>query len=825
MRKIIYSALILGLSVLSTSIFAQSEKFQTPPQIMKNIIDAKPVPTTVIGSENHLAILSKSTAFLTLKDISYNEYRLGGVRMNPKNFSVTRQVFSDALTIEVNGQKLEIKNLPVNLQISTLKWSPNNKYVAFSNVTENEIELWRIDLATLEAAKINKYKLSGTVLRSDLFQFMGDDKIIYMAVPEDAGECPSTDRLPEGPAVQEVYGKKFGGRTIADIITTPAEEAVFEYLTTSQIVVYSNEGTSKIGDKAIYSSLNLSPDKQYALVRTVHKPFSYITSYSAFPHKLQLMEIASGKIIKTLEDKTIKEEKKDDKTPKPRGYNWRADVASTLYWTERIVEDKEEDNAKSEEEKDEEVEKTFQTSVYQLSAPFDGQKSLVLTSEYGFGGIVWGNENFALYSDNSSKQKISRTLSFNPADNTQKPQLLFVESTKPDSVKNYTVIGRPFTKNNQFGEKVLYLEKGNKKLYFVGRNRPDAEGDMMSFVDAFDMKKKEFTQLWISAAPYSTSIVDILDFKKLTLLVSRQSATTPANLATLRVKDGQVKELTAFTDPVPEIRELGREFVTYTRKDGVGQTALLITPKGYDKERDGRLPVFMWAYPREYRTSVEAEKNRAGRYNFIAPTAAAIMATQGYAVMLDMSMYIVSDSVDNEPNDVFISQLVSNAEAAIDYVVSIGVGDRNRCAVGGHSYGAFMTAHLLSQSDLFTAGIARSGAYNRTLTPFGFQTERRTYWKAPDLYFKMSPFSYVNKLKEPILLIHGSLDENSGTFPVQTQRLYQAISYFGGTSRYVVLPNDTHGYRAKENVYQLWFETVKWLDKYTKNAKPKEEKK
>jgi dipeptidyl aminopeptidase/acylaminoacyl peptidase len=168
-----------------------------------------------------------------------------------------------------------------------------------------------------------------------------------------------------------------------------------------------------------------------------------------------------------------------------------------------------------------------------------------------------------------------------------------------------------------------------------------------------------------------------------------------------------------------------------------------------------------------------------------------------------------------------VEQLVSSAQAAVDKAVDMGIADRDRVGVGGHSYGAFMTANLLAHSDIFRAGVARSGAYNRTLTPFGFQNERRTFWEVPQVYSSMSPFFYADKINEPILLIHGEMDDNSGTFPIQSERLFMALKGHGATVRYVTLPYEAHGYAARESIFDTVAETVNWLDKWVKNAAPR----
>ena len=279
--------------------------------------------------------------------------------------------------------------------------------------------------------------------------------------------------------------------------------------------------------------------------------------------------------------------------------------------------------------------------------------------------------------------------------------------------------------------------------------------------------------------------------------------------------------ITSFTNPYPQLEGVTKQKVSYKRADGVDLTGDLYLPKNYNKDKDGPLPVVMWAYPREFNSAADAAQVRGSQYRFttISWASPIFYVTQGYAIFDNAEMPIVATSADKKPNDDFVHQLQLNAEAAINKLSEMGVGDKNRVAVGGHSYGAFMTANLLAHTNLFKAGIARSGAYNRTLTPFGFQNEDRTYWQAPQLYYEMSPFSYADKIKTPILLIHGDADDNSGTFPINSERLFNAIKGNGGTVRFVFLPYEAHSYRGKENLLHMLWEQNQWLEKYVKNSK------
>jgi len=289
------------------------------------------------------------------------------------------------------------------------------------------------------------------------------------------------------------------------------------------------------------------------------------------------------------------------------------------------------------------------------------------------------------------------------------------------------------------------------------------------------------------------------------------------------VKDEPViQALTTFTSPYSLLEGVSRQKITYKRDDGINLSGDLYLPTGYNPERDGTLPVLIWAYPIEYKSAADASQVRGSGNTFTRPYygSPVLWVTQGYAVLDQAEMPVVGEN-GNEPNDNFIPQLYLNAHAAIQKLAAMGVGDSTRVAVGGHSYGAFMCVNLLAHTNLFKAGIARSGAYNRTLTPFGFQGEERTYWEAPDVYNNMSPFSHADKIKAPLLLIHGDSDNNSGTFPLQSERLFSAIKGLGGTVRYVSLPFESHGYSAKENILHMLWETDQWLEKYVKNL-PKE---
>jgi len=338
-------------------------------------------------------------------------------------------------------------------------------------------------------------------------------------------------------------------------------------------------------------------------------------------------------------------------------------------------------------------------------------------------------------------------------------------------------------------------------------------------LDQLDLKSLKAERLWQSQAPHYEYFVKFLDERGDQFIIRRETVTEPSNYYIKNLKTNDLKQITFFSHPTPQLKDIKKEIIQYKRDDGIDLMATLYLPPGYSPEKDGPLPMLMWAYPREFKSAKAAGQMRGSPYQFvrIGSTSHMLLLTQGYAILDGPTMPIIGEG-DKEPNDTYVEQLVASAKAAVDEVVKRGVADRDRIAIGGHSYGAFMTANLLAHSDLFCAGIARSGAYNRTLTPFGFQAEERTYWEAPEIYFNMSPFMHVNKINEPILLIHGQADNNSGTFPIQSERFYNALKGHGATARLVMLPYESHGYRARESVMHMFWEMNQWLNKFVKNV-------
>ena len=492
-----------------------------------------------------------------------------------------------------------------------------------------------------------------------------------------------------------------------------------------------------------------------------------------------------------------------------RGFDWRDDEPATIYWCMPL------DSGFIKKNID------YHDAVYALAAPFNTEAKQLFKTKMRYRGVAWGNATFALVMEGLTGKQQTQTNRYNPS--TGEIEKLMERNT----TDAYSNPGNPVTEKNQWGRDVIKLIDNGSKLLMNNTTGSSPKGDL-PFLASFDLSTKKTDIIWRSSEGFYENVVNVLNADKLEVLTRRESESVVPNfwIKNLKTKIAD-RQLTQFTNPYPQLEGVSKEKIRYKRADGVDLTGDLYLPKGYNKNKDGKLPVFIWAYPAEYNSAADAAQIRGSEHRFTLVNwgSAIFYVTQGYAVLNNAEMPIVATSKDKKPNDNFIEQLTMNAEAAINVLDEMGVGDKNRVAVGGHSYGAFMTANLLAHTKLFKAGIARSGAYNRSLTPFGFQNEDRTYWQAPDLYNAMSPFSNADKIKTPILLVHGEMDNNTGTFPIQSERMFNAIKGNGGTVKYVSLPYESHGYQGRENIMHMLNEQFTWLEKYVKNAGKKEDKK
>jgi dipeptidyl aminopeptidase/acylaminoacyl peptidase len=794
----------LAACTFTVAIAQDNTGYQLPPEEIVAIVDAPQTPGVLASPDNSTLLLLDRPGLVTIAELSKPEMRLAGIRFDPSTNGLSRgQYVIRISSMNIDGTGLrELSGLPADPRIGNIAWSDDSRRFVFTNTTDDGIDLWVADVAAMQAQKIDSHL--NNIFRGTV-RWLPDGSVIYLRAPAGRGEAPVASRVPHGPAIQESAGRQGESPTFQDLLGDADDEKIFEYYATSDLVRWDGQKSEVIGSRGMITGLDPSPDGKFILVSRISRPFSYIVPYYFFPTTTEIWDL-NGNVVKTLLEEPLRENLPrgyDAVMPGPRNFEWRSDRPATVMWVEAL--DGGDYYAK---------EMKYHDQVYLLDAPFAGEPVPFLALEKRVQNITWGDENLAVVSEGLSKSRIRVTSTFSPAD----PQKTLKKIFELNADDRYSNPGFFMTTRNAYGQQVLLFADKGRSLYLEGQGA-SPEGDR-PFVDKYDIKTGKTTRLWRSEAPFYETVSDFINPARGLLLTVRQSVTEVPNYFIRDLKKGTIKQVTTFENPYPQLAGVHKELVKYKRNDGVDLSFTLYLPAGYDREKDGPLPTILWAYPREFNDPSAAGQVTGSPYSFtrISPSLVLVYVTQGYAILNDASFPIVGVG-GKEPNDTFIEQLVADAEAAISKAVDMGVTDPARVAVSGHSYGAFMTAHLLSHTRLFAAGIARSGAYNRSLTPFGFQSERRSFWEAPELYMKLSPFTYATKVKDPILLIHGMADNNQGTFPIQSERYYAALKGAGATVRLVLLPDEAHGYAARESLLHMHWEYLRWLDKYVKNKK------
>ena len=773
-----------------------------PAKELLDIIDAPTTPSLGLSPTREYVMFAYPQEMPDIAEMAQPELRLAGIRINPENFGASKPRLVQKITLRKFDAKEEypVTGLPENGKIKSFDWSPDGKKLAIIIYQPKTIELWVANVAD-GVAKRWATNLHDALGWSPMEWTPDSKSIVYSARVLSREGIEFKDALPQGPSVQVTSGRKSAVRTYQDLLQNPLDEQKFEYYATSTIMrVEEGKEPVVLGNPGLYTSFSTSPSGEFILVQQIIRPFSYIVPYSRFPQLIEIWD-NSGKLIKKLAEIPLTESIPQGFSAVrkgPRSFQWRNDKPATIIWVE------------AQDDGDPKKIADIRELLYSLDAPFKNNALPFLSLNFRYAGITWGWDNMAVVYERWWETRRMVVSFFNPADEKQ-PKRVVWDRSYQDA---YGDPGSLIAEANANGDRTLRTNKEKTKLYLSGQGASPAGN--MPFLDELDIESLQTKRLWQCQAPYYERFVALLDDPIRTILTQRESEKEQPNYY---IRDLRRKRITAFTSyphPYPQLKDVQMEMVRYKREDGVDLSATLYLPAGYVKGSK-QLPVLMWAYPEEYVDPDLAGQVKDSPHRFIRPSRLSpiLWVARGYAVLDRVSMPVVGkDSL--LPNDTFVEQLVANAKAAIDFLVNEKIADPKRIAVGGHSYGAFMTANLLAHSDLFAAGIARSGAYNRTLTPFGFQGEERSYWEAPEIYNRMSPFTYADKLKKPILMIHGVDDNNSGTFPIQSERMFQAINGHGGTARLVMLPFESHGYRARQSILHQTWEIDTWLEKYLK---------
>ena len=796
---------LIALFLVGFSVFAQENiTFQQPSASILALADFQRAPTVSMDSKKEYLLLSYRNTYKTLDDLNQDEMRLGGLRINPITNISSSVTYVNNLKLRKISDKNEIQivGLPENPKIAYVNWSPNEKKISFTNTSSSGVSLWVVDVSTAVATKISDYNLNANL--GNPYNWLNDSETLLVKIlPQNrAALIDIKKELPKGPTVSVSDGAKSQNRTYPDLLKNKIDEDNFENLVTSELYTVTLDGQKKLYKKAaMYVNESYSPDGKFLMLTELQKPFSYIVPLSRFPSKSVIYDL-SGQEINVVNEVPLTEimPKGFSSVRKgKRNMSWRNDKPAMLSYVMAL------------DQGDQSIKATYRDEIYLWNAPFSAEPTSIMKTQQRFNGIIWGNDTFAIGFDEWYDTRNTKTYVFNPSQPSQTPTII----ADRNSQDIYSDPGNFETKKNEFNKYVLAIE--NENAYCIGDGF--TKNGQNPFIDQFNIKTLKSKRLYTSILKdKKEDLLSIEDYKKGEVLVLMQSKNDYPNYYFRNIKNNKLTQITDFKNPFEGIKNISKEVIKYKRKDGVDLSGTLYLPAGYDKTKKEKLPLLIWAYPAEFKDKNSAGQSDKNPNEFTFPNYGSFIyyVSKGYAVLDDASFPIIGED-KTEPNDTFITQLVDDAAAAIKAVDDLGYINTSKVAVGGHSYGAFMTANLLTHSTLFACGIARSGAYNRTLTPFGFQSEQRNYWDVPALYNEMSPFMNAEKMKTPLLLVHGDADNNPGTFTLQSERYFQALKGLGAPVRLVLLPKEAHGYAAKETILHLLWEQEQFLDKYLKN--------
>ena len=783
-----------------------STTYRSPGADIEAIVDAPPTPLVKLSPGSQYMLRVSYSLTPPLEMIARPFHKLGGLRID-RDTATTRRtynMFDVHITHMQSGEGFALK-LPAHAQrVCSVGWSPDGEKLAITLLTRQGVELWCVRVAERAMHRVAPALLLNDTLGSELRWMPDSSQLIVLAVPQGRGAAPKRSRLPAGPKIQETRGQKKKNRTYTDLLQDEHDDALFAYYTTSEVwlcdALHEDAPAQQLGSPGMYHFAAPSPSGEYLLVKQTTGELSRVVPVSYFGFTAQVWDM-TGALVRTLTQQPVA-----DAVPiqgvvsGPRRFGWQPHKPATLTWVECL--DGGDPLAKV----------AHRDRLMRQPAPFEepATQAALITERYQ--GAGWLElEDQVLLSEYDRDRRWLTTKLWNLAMPGEEPRVIFDRSAQD----RYNDPGAALSMRLSNGTNAIPVIQGHKILLVGSGATP--QGDR-PFLDLFDLNTLTSERLFHSSAERYEAFAgfgpagegeSLLERER---VLWRESPDSPPNYILHDPTTQQERALTHFADPHPQLTHISKQLITYERADGVPLSGTLYLPPGYDGQQ--KLPLVIWAYPREYSDASTAGQIRAQptRFTRLGMTSPLMLLLRGYAVLDNATIPVVGDP--ETMNDTFVTQIVDAASAAIDAVDALGVIDRERVAVGGHSYGAFMTANLLAHSDLFKAGLARSGAYNRSLTPFGFQSERRPLWEAPETYVQLSPFFHAHKISAPLLLIHGEQDPNSGTFPLQSRRMFHALQGLGGTARLVILPHEEHGYRARASVLHVLAEQFDWLSEY-----------
>jgi dipeptidyl aminopeptidase/acylaminoacyl peptidase len=794
MKKVWIIMLIIMESLMSYG--ATNYGYQMPSQDIVELYDAPKAPYYSVLQRRNMALEISYYSHQTLQDLAEPKLQLAGKTISPRLNAERETSPITAITLHdlTTNQKRQVP-LPAGCRVRDYDFSPDYSRCLIKYEAPDGVRLMVLNV------KKNTIKYYDDVVLNDVFssesaQWFNDNRrLLLFCIPADRGEAPGNDGLPTSPVIEESAGKTSTLRTYTNLLTNPHDEALFDYYYTSQLQVLDVKSgrLTPLGEPAVYYTSMLSPDNSLIHLSILHRPYSYQVPYYYFPRRFELWD-TRGHLVKELHQRPLQ-----DQIPMggtyvgPRYYDWQPGYPARLVWKDAL------DNG------DPKVKVPHRDRIMVWDAPFDAPPVELIRLEHRYSKLWWSSEKDEFIVREYDRDRLWRRDWLHPAD--AEPRLLFDMSTNDEY--------------NDPGDLVMVRDADDQSVFlkqdgaiFYRNNTGATKDGNFPFLAAYDLDADSLRYLYRSGSEFFDRVSGFVDPQLNTLLIRRESKTTPRNYLLYHLDTQRWEPLTDYPNPYPQLTDLRTELVTYPRADGIPLSGVLYYPTDYQPGK--RYPLIINAYPDEYTDAATASQvtRSDNRFPLFWGSSFKYLALKGYMVLAHASIPIVGDP--QTVNESFIEQTLGSVEAAINYLDDSGLIDRQKVGIVGHSYGAFMVATVLAHSELCSCGIARSGAYNRTLTPFGFQSERRTFWQAPDFYIQASPFVHADKINEPILLIHGIDDDNSGTYPMQSQRFYQALKGNGGTARLVMLPLEGHGYTARESNLHVLAEMIDWFDRYLK---------
>jgi len=803
---------VITPALVAFALLALQEPYRLPPKSVVDLIDAPVPPLVRVSPDAGWMLRVERDPLPTIADVSRRFLRLAGVRVDPVSNGPVRTTTQRAIQL-VEIPSLRATTVPIaeGSRIGWVAWSHTSRRFAWTRVADAGTELW--------VAAVNEPTKPVRVTDRLNEMLMGPswmpdgESLLAAVVPDGRGPEPPEPSVPKGPTIEATSGVTSPLRTFQDLLQSPHDEALFEHYATAQLAVFTLADGKRtlVGKPAIVDDAEPAPDGRHLRVTTIHRPFSYFMPSGMFPSAIEVWDLAGAVKYRVADLPLAENIPIEGVRTGPRSIAWRPDKGATLVWAEAL------DGG------DPRKKVAPRDRWMTIDEPYEEPPREWFRTEHRATGCQWTEvPGEALVADYDRDKRWTRTQLVFVDDASSAPVVLESRSVRD----RYGDPGRPLTRVSKTGSALVARDRDS--IFRSGEGA--TPNGPRPFLDQQTVKPLRFepnvgklptTRVWQCEADRYESVVQLTATSpRIRVITRHETPTSPPNYRLRSLPQGPTDPafvaLTTDLDPQPQIRDITKRLVKYKRADGVDLSATLYLPAGW--KEGTRLPLLVWAYPLEFNDAATAGQVSANPNAFtrISGLSQLAMLTQGYAVMDDATMPVVGDP--ETMNDTFLEQIVASAKAAIDEAVREGVAERDQVAVGGHSYGAFMTANLLAHSDLFRAGVARSGAYNRTLTPFGFQSERRTLWEAPKSYVELSPFFSADRIRAPLLLIHGEDDSNPGTFPIQSERLFQAIKGTGGTARLVMLPKENHGYSARESVLHVQAETIEWLDAHVKRA-------